>query len=52
MGRKGSRKAEHAGEEVTAGPMGPPSPAAVRTSLWKRSVTFTWEKLGGLISGF
>lgn len=25
---------------------------AVRTSLWKRSVTFTWEKLGDLISGF
>lgn len=25
---------------------------AVHTSLWKRSVTFTWEKLGDLISGF
>lgn len=27
-------------------------PVAVRTSLWKRSVTFTWEKLGDFISGF
>lgn len=33
-------------------PQGNLHPVAVHTSLWKRSVTFTWEKLGDFISGF
>lgn len=50
-GNQASRACKGGGGDVCS--LGATSiPVAVRTSLWKRSVTFTWEKLGDFISGF